>query len=185
MDGDASGDQDNLWMAAYVAGDALAFDRLYQSCRLPLFRFLMQHLRNQALADECFQDVWQKVISHRHQWQPTASFKSWLFQIAYNRLMDHWRANRLRPPAPADAEARIERMAELRTPEVEVSAFEQRRNLQLALERLPDEQRAVLLLRLEQELSLEEIGQITGAGRETVKSRLRYAMDKLKLEMAS
>ncbi|MFS2047215.1 sigma-70 family RNA polymerase sigma factor, partial [Stenotrophomonas geniculata] len=66
------------------------------------------------------------------------------------------------------------------TPEGELSEFEQRRRIQLAMEQLPPEQREVLQLRLDQELSLEEIGQITGVGRETVKSRLRYAMDKLR-----
>jgi len=71
-------------------------------------------------------------------------------------------------------------MSDTRTPETQLSEFEQRRRLQLAMEQLPDEQREVLQLRLEQELSLEEIAQITGVGRETVKSRLRYAMDKLR-----
>ena len=58
-----------------------------------------------------------------------------------------------------------------------------RRRLQLAMEELPDDQREVVLLRLEQELSLDEIGEITGVGRETVKSRLRYAMDKLRARL--
>lgn len=71
-------------------------------------------------------------------------------------------------------------MSDTRTPETQLSEFEQRRQLQLAMEQLPDEQREVLQLRLEQELSLEEIAEITGVGRETVKSRLRYAMDKLR-----
>ena len=70
------------------------------------------------------------------------------------------------------------------TPERELSEFEQRRRLQLAIEELPEEQREVVLLRLEQELSLEEIGAITGVGRETVKSRLRYAMDKLRARLS-
>ncbi len=66
-----------------------------------------------------------------------------------------------------------------------MSEFERRRQLQLALDDLPDEQREVLLLRLEQELTLEEIGEVTGVGRETVKSRLRYAMDKLRARLPS
>ena len=70
------------------------------------------------------------------------------------------------------------------TPERELSEFEQRRRLQLAIEELPEDQREVVLLRLEQELSLEEIGAITGVGRETVKSRLRYAMDKLRARLS-
>ena len=69
------------------------------------------------------------------------------------------------------------------TPERNLSEFEQRRRLQLALDELPEEQREVVLLRLEQELTLEEIGEITGVGRETVKSRLRYAMDKLRARL--
>jgi RNA polymerase sigma-70 factor (ECF subfamily) len=70
------------------------------------------------------------------------------------------------------------------TPERILSDFEQRRRLQLALAELPDDQREVLQLRLEQELTLEEIGEITGVGRETVKSRLRYAMDKLRARLS-
>ena len=69
------------------------------------------------------------------------------------------------------------------TPERQLSQFEQRRRLQLAMDELPPEQREVLLLRLEQELTLEEIGEITGVGRETVKSRLRYAMDRLRTRL--
>ena len=171
---------DDLLMLAWVGGDVAAFETLYARHRGPLYRFLMRQLRNQALADEFFQDVWQRVIAARAGWKPEAAFSTWLFRIAHNRLNDHWRAAKHRPPAPEDGEERAARIADPSTPERELSDFEQRRRLQLALAELPDEQREVLLLRLEQELSLEEIGAITGVGRETVKSRLRYAMDKLR-----
>lgn len=171
---------DDLLMLAWVAGDVAAFETLYARHRGPLYRFLARQLRNQALADECFQDVWQRVIAARAGWKPEAAFSTWLFRIAHNRLNDHWRAARHRPGAPADGDERAARMPDPSTPEHELSDFEQRRRLQRAMEELPDEQREVLLLRLEQELSLEEIGAITGVGRETVKSRLRYAMDKLR-----
>ena len=68
-------------------------------------------------------------------------------------------------------------------PDAQLGSFEQQRRLQQAIAELPEEQRIALQLRLEQELSLEEIGEITGAGRETVKSRLRYAMDKLRARL--
>ncbi|WP_433854182.1 sigma-70 family RNA polymerase sigma factor [Stenotrophomonas nitritireducens] len=61
---------------------------------------------------------------------------------------------------------------------------DERLRLRQAMAELPQEQQEVLVLRLEQELSLEEIGQITGVGRETVKSRLRYAMDKLRARLS-
>ena len=158
-------------------------EALYARHRSRLYSFLLRQLRDGALADELFQDVWQRVIAARASWQPDAAFTTWLLRIAHNRLNDHWRAARHRPAAPADAEERVNAMSDRDTPETQLSDFEQRRRLQLAMEQLPDDQRMVLQLRLEQELSLEEIAQITGVGRETVKSRLRYAMDKLRGEL--
>jgi RNA polymerase sigma factor (sigma-70 family) len=174
---------DDALMLAYGAGDVSAFEQLYNRHRGRLYRFLLRHLRNQALADEMFQDVWQRLIAARERWQPDAPFGTWLYRIAHNRLADHWRAQQHRPPAPIDADARTARIPDDDTPERTLSEFEQRRQLQLALDALPPEQREVLLLRLEQDLTLEEIGAITGVGRETVKSRLRYAMDKLRTGM--
>lgn len=170
-------------MLAYAAGDTAAFEQLYTRHRARLYRFLLGQLRNQALADECFQDVWQRVIGARAGWQPDAAFSTWLFRIAHNRLADHWRALRHRPPAPADGDERAARIPDPDTPERHLSDFEQRRRVQRAMEELPEDQRVALQLRLEQELSLEEIGEITGVGRETVKSRLRYAMDKLRARL--
>lgn len=177
---DAAAPSDDMLMLAYAAGQVRAFEQLYQRHRVPLYRFLMRQLRNTALADELFQDVWQRVIAARASWQPDAAFSTWLFRIAHNRLNDHWRAQRHRPPPPEDAEQRTAQLADPETPERQLSRFEQRRDLQRALDALPEDQREVLVLRLEQELTLEEIAQITGVGRETVKSRLRYAMDKLR-----
>lgn len=171
---------DDVLMLAWVAGDGTAFEQLYARHRGPLFRFLLRQLRDQALAEEFFQDVWQRVIAARAGWKPEASFATWLFRIAHNRLNDHWRGLKHRPAAPEDGEERAARVPDPETPEHTLSEFEQRRRLQLAIEALPEEQREVVLLRLEQELSLEDIATITGAGRETVKSRLRYAMDKLR-----
>lgn len=174
---------DESLMLAWAAGQTAAFEQLYARHRGPLYRFLHRQLRNGALTDELFQDVWQKVIAARASWRPEAAFSTWLFKIAHNRLNDHWRALKHRPPAPGDADERTARVPDPHTPERTLSEFEQRRRLQLAMAELPDEQREVLLLRLEQELSLEEIGRITGVGRETVKSRLRYAMDKLRARL--
>jgi len=174
---------DEALMQAWAAGDPAAFERLYGRHRTRLYRYFLRQLRDPALADDCFQDTWQKVIAARRQWRPDASFAAWLYRIAHNRLGDHWRAARVRPQAPDDAEARLARLPGHDTPERMLGEFEQRRQLQLALEALPAEQREVVLLRLEQELTLEQIGEITGVGRETVKSRLRYAMDKLRAHL--
>ena len=175
---------DDALMQAWVGGDASAFEALYGRHRGPLYRFLMRHLRDRAMSDELFQDVWQKVIAAREGWTPDAAFSTWLFRIAHNRLADHWRSRKHRPNAPVDADERTAQVPDPSTPERAVSDHEQRVRLQAAIDALPDDQRIVVLLRLEQELSLEAIGEITGAGRETVKSRLRYAMDKLRTRLA-
>ncbi|QDH70483.1 RNA polymerase sigma factor [Marilutibacter alkalisoli] len=174
---------DTALMLAWAGGDVTAFEQLYARHRAPLYRFLMRQLRDAALADEFFQDVWQRVIAARASWKPEAAFSTWLYRIAHNRLNDHWRGLKHRPPAPEDGDERTARIPDPDTPERSLSEFEQRRRLQCAIEELPDEQRVVVTLRLEQELSLEEIGEITGVGRETVKSRLRYAMDKLRTRL--
>ena len=186
MDGpDAS---DEALMLAYAAGDAGSFEELYARHRGKLYRYLLRQLRDNALADELFQDVWQRVVAARAGWTNSsksadAGFATWLYTIAHHRLGDHWRSLKHRPAAPADADERTARVADPDTPERVLSEFEHRRQLQLALDDLPEEQREVLLLRLEQELTLEEIGEITGVGRETVKSRLRYARDKWRAVM--
>lgn len=181
---------DEHLMLTWMAGDPGAFEQLYARHRARLYRYLLRQLRDNALADELFQDVWQRVIAARAGWSVPekagdAGFATWLYTIAHHRLGDHWRSLRHRPSAPADADERLARLADGDTPERVLSEFERRRQLQLALDGLPNEQREVLLLRLEQELTLEEIGEVTGVGRETVKSRLRYAMDKLRARLPS
>ena len=175
---------DEVLMLAYADGDSDAFSELYARHRARLFHYLLGQLRDRPLAEELFQDVWQKMINARAGWKPDAAFATWLFRIAHNRLNDHWRAARHRPSAPEDADERTARLADNCTPELLADEQAQRLQLRQALAELPPEQQEVVILRLEQELSLEEIGQITGVGRETVKSRLRYAMDKLRARLS-
>jgi RNA polymerase sigma-70 factor (ECF subfamily) len=171
-------------MLAYAHGDARAFETLYQRHRGPLYRFVLRGLSQRAIADECFQEVWSRVIVARERYRPEARFTTWLYQIAHNLLIDQYR--RARPEVSAssdeddDAAMRDFPDDDAREPERQLSEFEERRRLQLALDELPEDQRLAIQLRLEQELPLEEIARITGVGRETVKSRLRYGLDKLK-----
>lgn len=174
---------DETLMLDYARGDMGAFETLYARHRSGLFRFLMGNVRNKATAEELFQDIWQRVVGARDRYRPDARFSTWLYQIAHHRLTDHWRRARHRPEAPEDADERIQRVSDPIGPDGRLSEFEERRRLQRALETLPPEQREAVLLRLEQEYSLEEIAEMTGVGRETVKSRLRYAMDKLRARL--
>ncbi len=175
MDAESS---DESLMLAYAAGDASAFEALYRRHRNTLYGFLMRSLGRRDQADDCFQEVWSRVINARTGYRPDARFSTWLLQIANNLLIDRHR--RQRPELPMEAVPELPATDSGQAPDRALSEFERHRRLRTAIAALPAEQRQAVLLRLDQELSLDEIGVITGVGRETVKSRLRYAMDKLK-----
>lgn len=173
-------------MLAYGAGDLLAFEALYRRHRGGLYRFLLRNLRHRADADELFQETWSRVIGARERYRPDAKFSTWLLQIAHNLVVDRFRRQRPQAtPEETDAVMRTLDAPEEDRPERALSEFEQRRRLQLALEELPEEQRLAFVLRIENGMGLEEIGAITHVGRETVKSRLRYALARIRARMQS
>lgn len=179
MDGTPVASDDDL-MRAYATGDAVSFETLYRRYSDRLHGYIWRLVRDDAVCDEIYQDTWQRVIQARMTYRGEGTFKAWLYQIAHNRVRDFWRSQSISLEVP-DLDGLIESShATDATPEKELSEFETRRRLRMALDELPEEQRAVILMRLEEELTLEEIGTVVGVNRETVKSRLRYAMDKLR-----
>jgi RNA polymerase sigma-70 factor (ECF subfamily) len=178
-------DDDATLMLAYAKGELAAFDTLYARHRGTLYRFLLRSARDPRVAEELFQETWSRVVAARARYTPQARFSTWLLQIAHNLLIDSYRRNR--PTSHTeDATQWLEQLPspEHEQPERVLSDFERRRRLQLAIESLPEEQRTAVLLRLENDLSVEEIAQVTGVGRETAKSRLRYAMNRLREQLA-
>ena len=172
---------DEELMLAYAQGDLRAFDALYGRQRGMLYRFILRSIPDRASADDLYQETWSRLIASRTRYRAEAKFSTWLLQIAHNLIVDSFR--RTRPQAGQEETETVLReldAPESERPEQALSDFEQRRRLQLALEGLPSEQREAFLLRVESGLGLEEIGAITGAGHETVKSRLRYAFAKLR-----
>src|SRR4051812_29685655 len=86
---------DEQLMLDYAAGDAAAFDALYARHKGTLYRFVRRSVMENAQADELFQDVWMRVIEARIRYSPQARFTTWLYAIAHNRIVDHWRAKGL------------------------------------------------------------------------------------------
>ncbi len=176
---------DEQLMLAYREGDAAAFDRLYARHKGALFRFVLRSIRQRALAEELYQEIWMRVIEARARYQPQARFTTWLYTIAHNRIVDHWRKRGLQlvsldgedPEAPAHAEAAANPGDE---PLRRLEAREQLERFARALEALPPAQREAFLLREEAGMSVAEIARATGASEEAAKSRLRYALAKLK-----
>jgi RNA polymerase sigma-70 factor (ECF subfamily) len=169
------GSSDEQLMKQYAAGDASAFEDLYQRYRGPLYRYIQRQVKDPATANDLYQGSWEKIIKARKRYQSAAPFKAWMFRIAHNHLVDHFRGQRTTEPLNAES-----LIATAPQPAEALSEEQKQQSFRAALNDLPDEQRQTLLLKLEAGLSLEEIGKITGVERETVKSRLRYATNKLK-----
>lgn len=176
-------------MLAYRDGDARAFDTLYTRYKGSLYRYLLRQCSVAAVAEELFQDIWFNLIRARDRYEPRAKFATFLFSMAHNRLIDHYRKNSRSVPIsydddPDDAPL-VERVSgdHRDDPAWQAEIGEQSRQLQALIQALPEAQREAFLLREEADLSLEEIAAATGVNAETAKSRLRYAVNKLKQGM--
>lgn len=177
-----AGDADAQLMLRYAAGDAAAFDALYAAHRGALWRFIRRSVRDAAATDDVFQECWSRVIANRERYRPEARFATWLYRIAHNCCMDHWRKSGRRDRRESADDDAIAAAADesLAGPVEVVLAGEAGERLAAALERLPPEQRTAFLLYVEGGLSVAEIGEATEVNPETAKSRLRYAVTRLK-----
>ena len=173
---------DEALMLQYRDGDAGAFDLLYARHKGALFRYCLRHCGQRSIAEETFQDVWMRVIGARLRYQARAKFTTWLYRIAHNRIIDGYRSDHSGRVQSLDGdESEIEPAASpLDDPQRRASSDQQAARLQAMLATLPAEQRDVFLLHEEAGLSLEAIAEASGVGRETAKSRLRYALSKLR-----
>jgi len=176
------GPADEELMLRYGGGDAGAFEALYDRHRGPLYRFLLRQVSDRAAAEELFQDVWMRVIDSRGRYEARAKFSSWVYAIAHNRLMDFYRASgKAKFLDQEENEAALDALPADDPPaEIRLDRKRAAERLLAALGRLPEAQREAFLLQQESELSVEEIGAVTGVSRETAKSRLRYALVKLR-----
>ena len=179
---------DESLMLAYKDGDAPAFEVLYGRHRGGLYRYLARQVPSHA--DELFQDIWMRVVNARRNYEVAAKFTTWLYRIAHNRLMDHYRARARHHEVSYDHdEALGDEVESLPGPASDDPpvALERKRAVQrivAAVEALPAPQREAFLLAEEGGMSVEEIAAATGVGRETAKSRLRYALAKLRQMLA-
>ena len=174
---------DEQLMLAYAGGDARAFESLYAKHKGPLYRFVLRSVKTRSEADELFQDVWMRAIEARARYRPQAKFTTWLYTIAHRRLIDHWRARGLAVVSMDDEDRPVAEPAAApdAEPQRVVEAQQSLERLAAAIAALPLVQREAFLLHHEGELSVAEIAAATGVNEEAAKSRLRYAMNKLKV----
>ena len=167
---------DEALMLAYQRGDTPAFESLYHRHKDGLFTFLYRSCPRHAVVEELAQDTWTGVINSAQRYRSEARFKTWLYQIAHNRLVDFWRRRDNRHTG-------LEDIAEPAAEPVNTGARQElTKQLMAAIGELPGEQRDALLLQ-EQGFSQREIADITRCGEQTVKSRLRYARKQLRQQL--
>jgi RNA polymerase sigma-70 factor (ECF subfamily) len=178
-------DDRNL-MSAYRDGDVAAFETLYERHKGPLYRYYLRQGLNDAIAAELFQEAWTKIIGARERYRPTAKFTTYMYQIAHNCLIDHFRRSGRSVAAFDEGVVAVQDLpgADCDGPESGAAALEVRERFRAALAALPDEQREAFVLREEAGLGLADIAAATGVSAETAKSRLRYAVQKLRAMLA-
>ena len=188
-----SGEADEALMERYRDGDVSAFQTLLERHQKKVFNFLLRLIGDRERANDLLQETFLRVVKKRESYTPTARFTTWVFRIARNLSIDELRRRTHRRHASLDqtthqsdgARPLIERLPGdsaggfSHTDAQEIGA-----RIQAALGDLSDEQREVFVMRPIQQLSFKEIAAVVGENENTVKSRMRYALEKLRLALA-
>lgn len=168
---------DEVLFARYRRGDAGAFERLYRRYRKTLFRYLIHSGSESSEAEDIYHEAWSRVI-HASSPFVEGSFSAYLFRIARNIRIDRLRRNRLQ--LVTDDEVLAEQPSPDRPAEQQFHLQDCGDRLVRELGQLPGDQRDAFLLKEETGLTLEQIAGLVNVGRETIKSRLRYALNRLR-----
>ncbi len=185
---------DEELMRAFRAGERWALGELIARHKTAAYNFALRQVRQPDLASDVVQDAFVRVVQGATEFRESARFSTWLFTIIRNLCIDHARkqVHRRHPSLDAqrpgedgegptlgdlvpDPNVRIDREAEGPT---------LRKRIQTAVDALPDEQREVFLLREVANLAFKEIAEVTGVPENTVKSRMRYALERLQEALA-
>ena len=162
---------DEQLMLNFAGGDSRSFETLYASHKDPLYRYILRQVnRHQATAEEIFQEVWSSVIDTRERYTPSAKFTTFLYTLAHNRTMDHFRRQAVRLVDPVDCDTdSLEGNAV--DPIRQVSAEDCVEFMQSLVQQLPNDQRQVFVLRQEGQHLMEEIAEIMEIGRASCRER--------------
>lgn len=180
---------DEALMQSFARGHVNSFEQLYDRHETGVWRFVFRSVQNQAVADDLVQELWFAVARTATSYEPTAKFKTWLFTMARNRVIDHVRTAKNHASIDAENDEGESAFSDLAAdsrlgPLRQVSSRQQAKALLDAIEQLPEDQREAFLMQAEGDMSVEEIAVAVGVSFETAKSRLRYARSKLKVLLA-
>lgn len=180
----ATMEDDASFMQRYAeAGDTAAFEQLYHRHKDAVYRYVLRQTGDAEAAEDVFQETWIRLIRARERYTPSARFRTYLFHIARNCFVDYLR--RSRRHSQHDSVDDHEPLSADRPLEQYIDSSARHRDILAAIGRLPTEQRDAFLLHEEAGLSVTEIARVTGVNPETAKSRIRYAVQKLKAAVAA
>lgn len=193
----ATSPTDEELMMRYISGDYRAFEALYRRHRKPIFNFILRYVKNTERAEELLQEVFMRMVQSSKKYTKQAKFTTWLYTIARNLCIDTYRRKKHRHTislqqsvaGDGDDGLRLEQVLEGIVTEGDgerrVFSSEIRVALEKGIADLPDEQREVFLLREASQLPYKEIANIVGTLENTVKSRMRYALEYLRRHLQS
>jgi RNA polymerase sigma-70 factor (ECF subfamily) len=175
-------------------GEAAAFELLLRRYQRPLFNFILRSVRDRDRAEELLQDVFLKVVQRSSEFQGNSKFSTWLYTLARNLCIDTSRKMVFRRHRSLDAPLRdgeaegqtlLDRVAgDAPGADRAVIGQDLKERIAQAVDELPDEQREVFLMRELQNMAFKDIAEVVGVPENTVKSRMRYALERLQRALA-
>lgn len=186
---------DEALMVAYQKGDRTAFSELVNRHEKRLWNFLRRFVGDKATAEDLVQEVFLRLVQSASDWKPTAKFSTWLYTIARNLCTDEARRGGRRQtisldatPVPQKGESGLRQIEKIAIPTSDGEQQTLNREIAECIDRtiaiLPEEQREVFLMREVMNLSFAEIAETTNTNEPTVKSRMRYALERLRNALA-
>ena len=173
-------ESDERLMLRFQKGEVRAFEELVRRHRTPVFSFLLRLTGDRSRAEDLCQETFLRVVRAADGWEPRALFRTWLYAVARNQAQDEARRRAFRRTEPDADPARAAGASDDPGPEEAAAGALLRPKLEAALAALPEEQREVFLLREHAGLRFPEIAEVTGVPENTVKSRMRYALEALR-----
>jgi len=175
-------DEDRILVRRSLKGDSRAFELLVKKYQQPIFNYFSRLLQERELSLDFSQEVFLRAYAALHTYKEKYQFSTWLFRIASNLLIDHWRKKKL-PLASIDSEPEDEDRPRIQLPDSEPSVSEsyEKRELLARIEQvisqLPETLRELFVLRHMNDFSYEEIAAIKHLPVGTVKNRVFQARE--------
>src|SRR5436190_23760232 len=168
-------DQDASLVERYLAGDVSAFDEIMIRYERQIYRVCYRFVENRDDAKDLAQDVFIKAFEHLSSFRRESSLKTWLYRIAINHCINHVKKHSQEFVAVSEYTGKIQASTQ-----VQLEDREQREHFRRMVKRLPPKQKAILELRINERLSYEESGKMSGRSVSTIKASVFVALEKLR-----